>query len=77
MRKICFIGLLVLLPACAVAPKDSDLQDYSSGHVGCAPDKVGVSEWKGGMGYSTWRAVCKGTAYRCTASAGGSSCKAE
>jgi hypothetical protein len=77
MRKFYLACLLALLPACAVTPKDSDLQEYSSGHVGCAPEKVAVSEWKGGMGYSTWRAQCKGTNYRCTASTGGSSCKPE
>ncbi len=59
---------------CASAPKEAEIQAYSSGHVGCEPADIKVANWKPGMGYSNWDAECKGTRYKCTASLGGSKC---
>lgn len=75
MRSLLICLTLVALSACASAPRERDLQAFSSGHVGCAPESVKVSEWTGGMGYSNWKAECAGKRFVCTGSMGGSGCK--
>jgi hypothetical protein len=74
MKSLLLLGALVFA-GCATAPKPRDLQNVSSGYIGCRPDDVEVSAWEPGYGYSNWNASCRGKQYRCTASLGGSSCK--
>lgn len=75
MKTLIGIALLVVC-GCASVPKDQDLQGFSSGLVGCDAKEIKVSKWTPGHGFSNWDAACNGKIYKCTASIGGSSCKA-
>ena len=42
------------------------LQQVSSGRVGCAPDTVAISDVHRGMNSAAWTASCHGKAYYCS-----------
>jgi hypothetical protein len=63
MKTIPALALSALLGACATFPTiDQIRQDASSGHVGCRPSEVAISENQ----QYTWVATCKGKAFQCT-----------
>ncbi len=71
MMRVNKIGLpaLFLMAASLTAgcvATTSQLQDVSSGRVGCAPDAIAVSARQVGVNTSSWTATCHGQRYYCS-----------
>lgn len=49
----------------------SGLEQLSSGHVGCAPDEITVSQHNTSLVGRTWTAQCRGQEYFCSTNGGG------
>ena len=60
-RYLCLIAImLTMLCACT-----AELQNISSGQVGCSPRSIEISNEKTGFGSNTWTASCNGETYYC------------
>lgn len=64
--RVAFLAWLVALGGCTT------LADVSSGHVGCPPGAITISDERQSWGGSTWTAECNGQRYTCSAHGGGS-----
>jgi hypothetical protein len=52
------------------------LQDITSGHVGCLPDHIEISNahWMKSVKGQTWYATCQGKRFLCSSYAGDTAC---
>lgn len=55
----------------ALAVGCTSIAEMSSGHVGCPPEEVVISNKKDKWGSSTWTAQCRGVDWYCTSLAAG------
>lgn len=64
------LTLVVALVLASCYHSNSTLQDFTSGHIGCAPEDIEISDPKGPMGNETWKAECDSRIYFCSSQAG-------
>ena len=60
--KALYLLLPVLLTGCSVMSITEERQVVSSGHIGCSPKEIAISD---NQSY-TWTASCKGKVFYCT-----------
>jgi hypothetical protein len=58
--------LIAGLTACAAS--NAQLRSASSGHVGCAPEDIGIENYSLGATTSSWTAACNGKTFYCSGS---------
>lgn len=61
---VLFLTVASLTAGCVATT--SQLQEVSSGHVGCAPEAIAVSARQVGVNTSSWIATCHGEHYYCS-----------
>jgi hypothetical protein len=64
-RRVLVAGSMLLAVGCG------DLQNVTSGHIGCAPSDITISDESSGWTSASWVATCNGKRYFCSGAGGG------
>jgi hypothetical protein len=75
MNRLTMIPSILLATAGCYAVS---LQQLSSGHVGCQPEEIRISDERGApSGWRGWKATCGGVVYICSAAGHDVACHPE
>jgi hypothetical protein len=75
-KEMVVASVFLVIPGCAAV----SLAQISSGHVGCQPEQILISEERSdGMwiGWKGWKATCHGKVYVCSAAGHDVACHLE
>lgn len=75
VNRLTMVGSILLA---ATGCAGVSLQQLSSGHVGCQPEEIRISDGRTDpSGWRGWKATCAGTVYLCSAAGHDVACHAE
>ena len=71
LRCLTILSVFIVLgTSCAY-----QLQQVTSGRIGCPPEAIKTSDYKEGWNISSWKAECKGKTYFCSHAGQSTECK--